>query len=88
MAPERLESASPCRYSRMMGRAGASLLVVSFVAGALLASGSVVIGSPNVRTGAVFFIIAGCVVGAALLTASFARSSLKYYKARAERRQH
>lgn len=71
-----------------MGRAGAILLVVSFVAGALLASGSVVVGSPNVRTGAVFFIIAGCVVGAALLTASFARSSLKYYKARAERRQH
>jgi hypothetical protein len=71
-----------------MGRAGAILLVVSFVTGALLASGSVVVESSNVRTGAVFFIIAGCVVGAALLTASFARSSLKYYKARAERRQH
>jgi len=71
-----------------MGRAGAILLVVSFVAGALIATRSVVFVNAKVQSGAVWFIVAGCVVGAALLTTGFARSSLKYYKARAERRQH
>lgn len=69
-----------------MGRAGAVLLLAGFTAGVLLATGTLVPANATSRTVEVFLILAACLVGAALLTASFARSSLKYYKARAQRR--
>jgi hypothetical protein len=71
-----------------VGRAGTILLLAGFIAGALLATGTLVFRNPSVRTAVVFSILAACLIGSGLLTASFARSSLRYYKARAERRQH
>ncbi len=70
-----------------MGRAGAILLVAGFAAGALLATRTLAIASPALRETAVLLVLASCLVGAGMLTASFARASLRYYKARAERRQ-
>jgi hypothetical protein len=73
-------------YSSGVGRAGTILLLAGFAAGVLLATGTLVVANATLRAAAVFFIVACCLIGAALLTASFARTSLRYYKERAGRR--
>jgi hypothetical protein len=86
MALGRLNVAALGGYSAAVGRAGTILLLAGFAGGALLATGTLVVANAALRAVAVFIILTSCLVGAALLTASFARSSRRYYKARAERR--
>lgn len=82
-----VESARQPGYSAVVARVGTILLVLGYAAGVVLAVGGISASHPAAARALFYFAIATCPIGAALVTAAFARMSMRHYKARAERRK-